>query len=378
MGILILNSEYPPIGGGAGQASANIARHLVRLGHDVSVVTARFGGLAHDELDGGVAVHRIPALRRRRDRSTALEQLAFIVSGCWYATSIARRLRPDATLAFFGLPSGAIAWWLRRRTQTPYIISLRGGDVPGFRPYDFAIYHKLIGPALHAIWRDADAVVANSRGLRDLAAAFDGRIPISIIPNGVEAIEFTAGEREWDSPRLLTVGRVVHQKGLDLAMRALSGLKDLAWEWQIAGDGNRMQALVDLAVSLGISDRVHFLGWQSRRDLIAWYHRANLFLFPSRHEGMPNAVLEAMASGLPVVATRIPGTEELIVDGKSGVLVPPEDPAALREALRALLPDARRRRSMGRAAREKAERGHAWERIAAEYARLLQAARGSA
>ena len=80
--------------------------------------------------------------------------------------------------------------------------------------------------------------------------------------------------------------------------------------------------------------RVEFIGWQATDQLRKEYADSNLFLFPSRHEGMPNAVLEAMASGLPVIATRIAGNEELVVDGQTGILVPVEDAAALREALR--------------------------------------------
>ena len=372
MRILILNSEYPPIGGGAGNASAHIAGQLKRMGHTVTVVTSRFGSLPHQEGYDGVTVYRIPGVRRRQDRSNPLEQFIFILSASFWTLRWIPRLQPHATLAFFGVPSGPVAWLIKKLHKVPYIISLRGGDVPGFRPYDFQVYHKLIAPFLRFIWEDASAVVANSKGLRQLAQAFDSRFEIPIIPNGIDLETYKIADRDWSFPRLLSAGRIVHQKGLDLAMRALGGLKDLNWEWRIAGDGPQMELLKSLAKELGIAERVIFLGWQSREPLMKCYQAANVFLFPSRHEGMPNALLEAMASGLPVVASCIAGNEELVVDGKTGYLVRSEDIESLRNALKGLLSDAALREQMGIASRQYVEANYSWESTAQQYVMLLE------
>jgi glycosyltransferase involved in cell wall biosynthesis len=302
-----------------------------------------------------------------------VEQLAFIASASLQTFSLVPHLKPNATLAFFGMPSGAIAWLLKRLYRIPYVVSLRGGDVPGFRPYDFKIFHKLIGPSLRIIWHAADAVIANSNGLRDLAVAFDPTMDIPIIPNGVDGAHYTNESHEWSPARLFSVGRIVHQKGLDLGLRALAQLKDLEWEWCIAGDGPQMEMLKSLAQELGISDRVKFLGWQSREELTQWYHHSNLFLFPSRHEGMPNAVLEAMSSGLPVVATKIAGSEELVLDGVTGLLVNPEDVNSLRDGLRRLIAEEKMRMQMGQASRRRVEEEYSWENVARQYSEILEA-----
>jgi len=373
--LLIINSEYPPIGGGAGNASANLAHRLASLGQEVTVVTSRFKGLPHKEISGNLEVIRIPALRSRQDRTSAFELIVFIISAfLWTLRLFAGRKtrKPYATIAFFGLPSGAVALMLKLFHKIPYIVSLRGGDVPGFRPYDFGTYHKMIKPLLRTIWTNASAIVANSTGLHDLALQFDSRFEIPIIPNGVDAEIFKADMRENTSAHIFSVGRIVHQKGLDLAMHALSGLKNLNWEWRIAGDGPQMTLLKSLAENLGIQDRIRFLGWQSHELLVEHYAWANLFLFPSRHEGMPNAVLEAMASGLPVIASRISGNEELVVDGETGLLVPSEDVEALREALRKLILDASLRQRMGTASRHRVEASYNWESVAKQYALLLE------
>ena len=377
MKILFINSEYPPVGGGAGNASANLADCLVSMGHEIMILTSQFSGLPREEVQRGAKIVRVPAGRRRQDRSSALEQLAFIISASVHSLGLYRRFRQDATLAFFGVPSGATAWLLKLLYGIPYVVSLRGGDVPGFRPYDFRIFHKMIAPFLRIIWHGASAVVANSKGLRDLASAFDSNIEILIVPNGVDVGCFDASARDWSSAQILSVGRLVHQKGLDLGLRALAELQDLEWEWRIAGDGPQRQFLGELAQELGVGDRVTFLGWQSRQDLAKWYHRSNLFLFPSRHEGMPNAVLEAMASGLPVVATRIAGNEELVVDGLTGRLVNPEDVTSLRDRLQEMLTNVQTREQMGLAARGRVEKEYSWANTAWQYAELLERIAGS-
>src|ERR1700690_1855884 len=100
MKILLINSEYPPIGGGAGNASENIARLLVKMGNEVLVLTSRFGNLPHDELCGGVRILRGPAFRQFSDRSTAMEQSSFIVGASIRSLSRLRHFKPDVTLAF--------------------------------------------------------------------------------------------------------------------------------------------------------------------------------------------------------------------------------------------------------------------------------------
>lgn len=374
MRLLLINSEYSPIGGGAGNATAHIAQRLADMGHETIVVTSRFGDLHHRERSPNLTIHRIPALRRKQDRSGALEQILFVLSASFWTMGLVLHQRPNATLAFFGAPSGMVAILIKKLFNIPYVVSLRGGDVPGFRPYDFKKYHKMLSPILHVIWKNASSVVANSQGLHDLARAFDSRFEIPIVPNGVDLNLYSTTERHDASPVILSVGRLVYQKGFDLGIQSLSGLKHLDWQWNIVGDGPEMDALRALVNQHGLADRVNFHGWQSREQLIQCYKQANLFLFPSRHEGMPNAVLEAMASGLPVIASRIAGNEELVVQKKTGFLVESENIQALQIALHELLENPSLRKSMGSASRRRVEKFYTWENTARQYAYLLEKA----
>jgi glycogen(starch) synthase len=373
MRILIINSEYPPIGGGAGNASANIARALTALNHDVTVLTVHFGDLPFMSNEGGISVRRIKSLRRKQERSGAFEQGIFILTGTLGLLSKVNEWKPEAIISFFGIPAGAVSWLTRGFTKAPYIVSLRGGDVPGFRPYDFAFYHRMVAPLLHRVWRHAGAVVANSHGLADLARAFDRRVPIEVIPNGVDTTRYQGPEnRNWTFPKMLWVGRLVYQKGLDVLVEALGDLKSLPWELTLIGDGPIRATLEQQALQKGIADRIFFTGWLDREEMDRFYHEANLFVFPSRHEGMPNALLEAMACGLPVIASRIAGNEELVIPGETGLLVPPQDSGALRKALETLLTAPENRKKMGIAARQRVETHYTWEQVARQYFTLLQ------
>lgn len=376
MRILLLNSEYPPVGGGAGNASANIARELAVLGQDVCVLTTSYEDLPNDEIVDGVRVVRVRAFRHRADRSGAFEQGVFILVALIGSVRLFSRWKPDVILAFFGVPAGVVAMIAKMVYKIPYVVSLRGGDVPGFRPYDFGTYHKIIAPLLRRVWKNAASIVANSTGLRTLALKFEHRYRINIIPNGVDVDRFILpADRGWDSPRLLFVGRLVHQKGLDLLFPALGKLTELPWQLTVIGDGPQRGLLEELAAKLSISDRIHFAGWQRGADLNSHYLESNLFLLPSRHEGMPNVVLEAMASGLPVLATRIAGSEELVIPGVTGELVAPESESMLCNALRPLLTDSGLRQRLGAAGRQRVVNEFTWTSVARQYLNLLESLR---
>src|SRR5690606_32848869 len=143
--ILFINYEYPPVGGGGGNAMRHIARETARRGHHPFVLTAAQGALPRIETADGVTVRRIPALRRRVERSSVAEMLAFMAAAGLAAPGYARQWRADAVVAFFTLPCGPPAWLLKRTNNLPYVIALRGGDVPGFDPLTMRGYHALTG-----------------------------------------------------------------------------------------------------------------------------------------------------------------------------------------------------------------------------------------
>jgi glycogen(starch) synthase len=379
--LLLVNYEYPPLGGGAANATDGMARALARRGVAVEVLTSAFAGLPAVEVTAdGVTIRRIPTLRRRRDRSSIPEMLAFLASSLVAVPLAARRFRPDAVVAYFGIPCGPAAWLARLLTGVPYVVSLRGGDVPGFQYDGIGLYHRLAGPVIRRVWRGAAAVVANSEGLADLARRFAPEVAVAVVPNGVDTAIFAPGP-ECGSPtadaplRLLVVGRLVRQKGIDVVLEAMARLPDpAAVRLSVVGDGPARGDLEVQAQRLGLGRCVAFTGWADRAALPGFYRDADVFLLPSRDEGMPNVVLEAMASGLPVLATDIPGSRDLVVDGETGLLIGVDDTDALVAALGRLAGDAQSRWAMGAAGRRRVAEMFSWEAVADAYLALAAGA----
>jgi glycosyltransferase involved in cell wall biosynthesis len=385
--VLFINYEYPPLGGGGGNAMAHLARELARRGVETLVLTARRRGLPAHAVVDGVEVYRTPALRRHVDRSAPLEMLSFLAGAAVPALRLAARRRPQVICAFFSIPSGPLALLLHARYGIPYVVSLRGGDVPGFLPGELGPWHALTQPLTRLVWRRAAALVAVSTGLAALARRTMPEAVIQVIPNGVDLDTFAPppGLRSTGPGRpvrLLFVGRLVAQKGIPVLLEALARLPagaagtGLPPVLDLVGDGPCRVAWEALAHRLGLAERVRIHGWVEHTALPAWYQRADLFVFPSLAEGMPNALLEALASGLPLVASDIPGTRELVRPGVNGFLVPPGDPAALAAALAALLADPTRRAAMGQASRRLAA-AWSWRAAADAYATVLGCASGA-
>lgn len=194
----------------------------------------------------------------------------------------------------------------------------------------------------------------NLEHLRRLAPAAD----LELVHHGLDLERFAPppARAEPEPPLVLCVARAVPKKGLDLLLNALARLPaELDWRFQHIGGGAGLDALRAQAHELGIAQRVTWLGPQPQDAVLAAYRRATLFCLPARiaadgdRDGLPNVLVEAMSQELPVVATDLAAIPEIVEDGVSGLLVPPEDPAALAGALERLLRDPALRRAMGAA-----------------------------
>lgn len=375
--ILILNYEFPPLGGGAGNATQNIAREFARMGHEVVVLTTWFVGTKEDEIADGYRVVRVRSKRARVDRSDVLEMLHFVYRAITDGRDLVNEFKPDVTISFFAIPSGIVAWYFKKKFGVPYILSLRGGDVPGFLPKDLRYWHILSYPFTALVWKNARKIVANSDGLWVLAKKTAKRFDkeVEVIPNGVNIEEFApSAQRNVSAFRVLFVGRLVRQKGVSFLLNAVAKALTEHPSWRgvlfcdIVGDGPLRGDLEKLSDDLGIRDVVRFYGWASREELPALYQQANIFVLPSFDEGMPNVILEAIASGLPVIATDIKGNEELVEGGKNGFLYREQEDLA--RLLVQMISDPARAATMGECSREKSKE-YSWSSVARSYVNLL-------
>jgi glycosyltransferase involved in cell wall biosynthesis len=240
-------------------------------------------------------------------------------------------------------------------------------------------------PMLRLALRSATMVLANAATVASQLEHDEG-VPaqrLAIVPNGLDVAAFDAAARvpadlePFAGPTLVTVARMTYPaKGHDDLLHAVALVRAQvpALRVLLVGDGPREHELRRLASVLGLDDVVRFLG--RRDDVPALLARADLVCHPSRMEGLPNAVMEAMAAARPIVATAVGGTPELVQDGVHGLLVRPEEPEELAQGILTLLADPARGARMGRAARARIESSYGLEALVARVERLyLQIAR---
>jgi glycosyltransferase involved in cell wall biosynthesis len=365
----MLSYEFPPLGGGTGNACRHLLEQFLEYpGLSVDLITSGAGNrLEIEALGDSIRIHRVPV----RKNSVHFWTMRELAQWTWRAWKLSHRLALqrefDLCHCWSGWPPGWIGYSLNRRL--PYLVALRGSDVPGYnsrlRVLDPLVFRHLS----RRVWRRASAVTAVSKHLKSLARNTDRDVPIDVIGNGVDTAFFVPGASD-DPASILFVGRLIDRKGLNFLLRAFRELSAAHPKCRlvIAGDGPEKGQLEAYCLAAGLDGRVRFTGVLSHDELRLEYQRAHLFVLPSIQEGMSNAVLEAMASGLPIVMTDSGGSEAIC---DNGVIVEPGSADALRDALGRYLTDRDLLRRHGKASRVAAEQ-MSWQRAADSYVELYR------
>ena len=336
------------------------------------VLTAGIGSLQGTVVEDGVTVVRIRALRKSPHQSGIIEMASYLLLASWHAVRLARSNQIDAALAFFSVPGGIVARWLNLRTGIPYVVSLRGGDVPGTEPH-LAIFYRVLQPLRRDILKRARAVCAPSQGLKELSEKTDP-LPVQVVPNGIDTNVYQPEPaRRAKVPTLLSVGRLHTQKNLGYLLNLVAAIKNKTEvRALIIGDGPERPGLEAIAAGLGITDSVQFSGWLPRDEVRQAYQSATFLVHSSSYEGMSNVILEALASGLPVAASHIMENAELIHDSVNGFLFDPAgDPAQLAARISPLFQDQTNWNRLSAAARASIENQFSWNHAADLYEKLL-------
>jgi glycosyltransferase involved in cell wall biosynthesis len=377
--ILLINYEYPPFGGGAGNATQEIGRALAKMGHAVTALIGGKGDLYTDP--DGIRVAPVGSSRKHSSQASFKEMFSFLLRGVVWALG-SRGREFDVAIVFFALPCGPIATCLNKRWHVPYIVSLRGGDVPGLVP-EIEPLHRFLTPFRRWVNKNAKAVVANSPSLAELAQASDP-VSVTVIPNGVDTQYYRPSGNNIGvkgAPlRLLLVGRFHRQKLIPETIQWLAQAKSQGIEFlvTIVGDGPERDAVEATIEDVNMIKFICLKGWLGKDELIKQYQQADCYLNLSSYEGMPNTVLEAMACALPVIASDIPPHRHLVEHQVTGYLVDLDRPESLIDQLTELATDRRRGRVMGEAGRQLVLAGHSWTAVANSYMALfVQCQQGS-
>ncbi len=377
--VLFFNYEYPPLGGGAANATSYILSEYTKIPDlEVDLVTSSIDPEYHIERVGNnVRVHRVPIGKNKKNLhfQSQKELIVYAWKAYFYAARLARKNKYDLTHSFFSVPCGFLSLIFKYQFSLPYIVSLRGADVPGYSDR-FGFIYRILTPLIKSIWKKSEFVIANSKGLKGLALKTKTEKEIGIIYNGVDVDKFRpdAALRSKDE-FIITIGasRITHRKGIDYLIRAIKKVsrQHPNVRLKLMGDGNAREEFEELVKQLDLQNNVEFLGRIPREKTPAYYQEAGLFVLPSLNEGMSNAMLEALASGLPLVATDTGGTKELVADGKNGFVVKMKDPDDLAEKIEKIMDDEDLQKSMAEASRQLAE-NISWEQVAKRYFELYK------
>lgn len=371
----MFDNEFPPLGGGTGVVNYHLLQEMAqRRDVIVDLVTSSRTSKAYEieRFAERITIHKVPVDNRNIHHATNRELLRYSWRGLRMALRLLTQHRYDVSFAFAGVPAGAISYVLHRTHGLPYVLSLQGPDVPGFEARYNYLY-PVLTPLLKTIWRRAGAVTAISAEQELLAHRTMPDLSLVTIPNGVDTTLFApvpAGPKRTFT--IVCVARLIERKGQHHLLEAFAGLRAGCAQplrLTFVGTGDAEPRLRELAGSLQVSDAVTFKGFVSREQMPLVYREADVFVLPSQQEGMSIALLEAMASGLPVVVTDTGGTAELVTQGQNGEIVPWADVPALGAALHDLLHDEGRRRQMGIESRIRAMQ-FGWPVLATGYLEL--------
>lgn len=368
-----MSSSFAPYVGGVEEHVRHVARALRGDGVDVEVWTVDRGeALGVREIDG-VTVRYLPTPLPAASPGPALRFVGRLPPAWREWADARRRFRPDVLhVQCFG-PNGVYALALHRRYGTPLVVTSHGETVAD----DRAVFTRsaLLRTALRRALARAVAVTAPSRFVIDDLRRSFGLVGGTVVPNGVEPASAEAGSTPPLRGRyLLAVGRLGYMKGFDLLVDAFAGADlDRDLRLAIVGDGPEHDRLVESIARRGVADRVDLVGRLDAAGVARAMSGAVAVVVPSRMEAFGIVALEAWRSGAPLVMTDRGGASEFVRDGIDGLLVDPEDSAALRHALSRITSDGRLRTALAAAGRERVPE-FTWERVARAYEDLYAAA----
>lgn len=375
MRLLLINNEYPPIGGGGSTVTKYALKYFSEWGHEAALITSRFRDLTFKEtIDGGTVI-RVPAIRRYKDFCAAWELVIFGFSAFLYCLWYVPRYKPDVIHAYFALPSGFVAKLINLIYGTPYSVYFGGSDMPGSNPSRYKKIYPYVTALTRWVWRGAKISTVCSNGLLELGRKHDEEYDFRLVPNGVELSRFVPIEREKNPKvKILFIGRLIARKGLHYVVQALPRIQELTktqFEVEVVGTGSMRLTLDNMASKLSVSHLIKYVGTVPYDKLHESYQSADIFVLTSESEGMPAVTLEAMGCGLPIVTTNVPGNREIVKEGENGYLVNVGDTEKLAQVLTKLIDDEALRENLGNKSRQFVK-SYEWREIIKRYENILQ------
>ncbi|MFA5927402.1 MAG: glycosyltransferase family 4 protein [Patescibacteria group bacterium] len=320
--LLVLNYEFPPLGGGAGPVSYEVARALSEMGnYNIDVVTMGFSGLnTYEEINPLFRIHRVRCLRSKKEICYPWEQATYLFSAYRKCKLLMANKKYDICHTHFLIPTGILALLLKRRFVLPYIITTHGSDVHGHIPR-LNKYHAIMKPLSRSIVSNALAITSPSQKLLlEIEQHFDNiKSKTTIISHGIIPDMFIPASHKGN--HILVVNRLVPIKRTDEIIRAISECHLGNWDVNIVGDGPEIGNLKKLSRQLKVAHKIKFWGWIDHGDnkLKDIYSKAKVFVSASNNDSFNISILEAIQAGCIIIASNKNGLIDAL--DKSGAKI---------------------------------------------------------
>lgn len=373
--VLMINHEFPPIGGGGGTTTRFLAKYLTKLGVEVNILTAKPAKELVFNHPDGFRIYYTGPTKINYETSHIPEMARFIFNILFSAKKMINIIKPDLIHCFFSIPAGCFGLYAKKAFNIPYITSALGADVPGFNIGDWRlnVYHAVTHNSSKAIWTNSSFVIANSPSLRLLCEKFLPNQKIEMITNGVDTDVFyppvAKRNLQNEAVQILFVSRLSPQKGVETLIKTCGILKKRGvnnFRLTIVGDGPLKNKMFSMINKFKLGDKVDFLGWRKLEELPSLYRNSDIFFLPSVMEGMSSVVLQAMACGLPIIASKVEGFEEVLKENVNGLTAIYNDAHGFADALEKLIRLPELREKMSRKSFEKSKQ-FSWEKVAERY-----------
>ena len=369
MRILTLNYEFPPLGGGAGNATFYLLKEFAKYDNlKIDLITSSVGKYKEKQFAENIKIYYLDI--GKSGKNLHAQNFKDLLKYSWKSREFAKHLidknNYDLIHSFFGIPCGYIAMNLK----LPYIVSLRGSDTP-FYSKKYSLLDKLIFKKLSKkIWKNSRAVIANSEDLKNLALNSAPDQKIGIIYNGIDTKEFKPSNETNRKFTVISTSRLIKRKGIEYLIDAFIKFNDKYNNSKLLliGDGDLKKELKERVRKADIQNRIDFLGAVNHSEIAGYYQQSDVFVLPSLNEGMSNSLLEAMASGLAIVATDTGGVKNL-VNSANGVIIEKQNSGDIFNALEKLYLDKNLLEDMKINSGKKMEE-MSWEKVAEKYYQL--------
>jgi len=329
MRILVVNYEYPPVGGGGGVVTRDIVEQMASRGASVTVLTSGYKGCSRMDRSNGVRVFRVPvAFRRKLEVASMASMLSYFPSSVLNAFWAMNKDSYDIVNTHFAIPSGPTGYVLARKFRIPNVLSIHGGDL--YDPSKRLSPHRIpvLSATVRGVMNAAERVVAQSNDTKKRAEAYYNLTrEIDVIPLGIKIPVFQKRSRQefgfrQDQILLCTVGRLIPRKNILDMLNILWELKQkYPVKLLIIGEGPERPRIEAAVKQYGMVENVHMYGNVSDEEKYDLMDVSDIFVSTASHEGFGIVFLEAMACGLPVICYDYGGQTDFLKNGKTGFLV---------------------------------------------------------